>query len=642
MRFHKNFTATDWSGDWRALLGLLPYLLEYKGRVVGAMLCLILAKLANVAVPWALKHIVDNLDASNAQLIAVPLSLVLAYGLLRFGSTLFSELRDAVFARVTERAMRRIGLKVFEHLHRMELDFHLSRQTGGLSRDIERGTSGISFLLRFMLFNILPTLLEIGLVAGILLFNYDAAFALIICGAVGVYILFSVLVTEWRTQFVRSANAMDSASNTRAIDSLLNFETVKYFANEAYEAERYDTNLAAWETARMKNRLSLVALNTGQGLIIAIAITAIMLLAARQVVNGSMTLGDLVLMNAYMIQLFIPLNFLGFVYREIKNALANIERMLVLLQQTPKIVDAINAQPLRIQRNSHADFIAEPPAAHTVVANDQKYLPAEIQFNNVSFGYTAQRPILHNVSFTIAAGSKVAVVGPSGAGKSTLARLLFRFYDVDAGAIRIAGQDIREITQTSLRLAIGVVPQDTVLFNDTLFYNIQYGNPQHSDQASVERAAHLAHLDGFIEQLPDGYQTLVGERGLKLSGGEKQRVAIARVLLKNPGILIFDEATSSLDSQSEQAILHALNEVAQNHTTLAIAHRLSTIVDADQIIVLDQGRIVEQGTHNSLLAQAGLYADLWQQQSKSQALTAVDGGAVQTTHGSDNSDVASF
>lgn len=589
---------SNWSGDWKALAGLMPYLLEFKGRVIGAMLFLVLAKLANVAVPIVLKYIVDELDTTTGQLVSIPLSLLLAYGVLRFATTLFSELRDAVFARVAERAMRRVGLAVFEHLHRMELDFHLSRRTGGLSRDIERGTTGISFLLRFMLFNIVPTLFEIALVAGILLFAYDVWFALITLFAVLVYVAFSVVITEWRTRFVREANEMDSLSNTRAIDSLINFETVKYFANEKYEAEQYDANLASWEAARMKNRLSLVMLNCGQGLIIAASITLMMILAARHVAAGTMTLGDLVLVNAYMIQLFIPLNFLGFVYREIKNALANIERMLDLLKQSPKIIDKPDAPSL------------EPDGG-------------AIKFENVSFGYGPQRRILDNISFEIPAGHKIAIVGPSGAGKSTIARLLFRFYDVDSGAITINGQDIRDVSQASLRQAIGVVPQDTVLFNNTLQYNIQYGQPD-ADESSIRRVAQQAHLESFVEQLPDGYQTMVGERGLKLSGGEKQRVAIARTLLKNPSIMIFDEATSSLDSTSEKFILQALNEAAENRTTLAIAHRLSTIVDADSIIVLDHGKVVEQGTHAELLRKQGLYAQLWEHQKQKEAINTGD------------------
>ncbi len=550
MRRANNIPETNWSGDWQAIKSLTPYLLEFPARVFGALAFMLLAKLANVAVPVVLKYVVDDLDGDVAQLVSVPLALLIAYGALRFCRSFFGELRDAVFNRVSERAMRRIGLKVFNHLHQLELDFHLSRRTGGLSRDIERGTSGISFLLRFMLFNILPTLIELALIVGILLINYSVWYAFITFIAVVAYIGFSVAVTEWRTHFVREANEKDSESNTRAIDSLLNFETVKYFGNEQYEAEQYDERLASWEEARMKNRMSLVALNSGQALIISAAITILMIMAAGDVVAGNMTLGDLVLVNAFMIQLFIPLNFLGFVYREIKNALANIEQMFRLLGTASKVVDSEDASPL------------QPDGG-------------EVRFEGVNFSYKPDRQILHNVSFTIPAGQKIAIVGPSGSGKSTIARLLFRFYDVNAGAIRINDQDIRSVSQASLRRAIGVVPQDTVLFNDTIHYNIAYGDPDASD-AAIERAARMAHLEQFIERLPQGYATRVGERGLKLSGGEKQRIAIARTLLKDPCIMIFDEATSSLDSSAEKAILAALEEAAQDHTTLVIAHRLST------------------------------------------------------------------
>ncbi len=580
----------DARANWRIIISLLPYLREFRGRVALALLFLLLAKLATVTVPVALKFIVDSLDSEQSRIIAVPLAMLLAYGLLRFGSVFFGELRDAVFARVAERAMRRAALQVFRHLHNLDLNFHLSRRTGGLSRDIERGTTGMSFLLRFMLFNIIPTLVEIALVAVILLAAFEPRYVLVVLAAVGVYIAFSVVVTEWRTRHVRESNELDSRSNTRAIDSLLNYETVKYFNNEDYEAAQYDQNLEDWERARMKTRLSLAALNSGQAFIIAAAVTVMMVMAAYQVAAGELSLGDLVMINAYMIQLFIPLNFLGFVYREIRQALINIERMFGLLGQPARVEDAPDAKPL-------------------VAAG------GEVRFEQVSFAYREDRPILKDVSFTIPAGHKVAIVGSSGAGKSTIARLLFRFYDVDAGRITVNGQDIRDVTQQSLRAAIGVVPQDTVLFNDTIYYNIAYGRPDASRE-EVERAARLAHLDGFIQQLPEGFETKVGERGLKVSGGEKQRIAIARMLLKNPPILIFDEATSSLDSASEQAILAALNEVAQRRTTLAIAHRLSTIMDADNIIVLDQGRVVEQGTHPELLAARGVYAQLWANQKQ--------------------------
>ncbi len=580
----------DQAPNWRVLADLWPYLLEFRGRVLLSLALLVGAKLATVAVPVALKYIVDYLEqgGSTDMLVGVPLALVLAYGALRFCSTFFGELRDAVFARVAERAMRRVSLRVFEHLHRLELSFHLSRRTGGLARDIERGTNGISFLLRFTLFNVVPTLLEIAMVAVILYIAFSPGYVLTVIAAVLVYVLFSVRVTEWRTRFVRESNAMDNQSNTRAVDSLLNYETVKYFGNEHYEARRYDEDLAEWERARLKNRLSLAALNSGQALIIALSMTVIMFMAVREVGSGAISLGDLTMINAYMIQLFIPLNVLGFIYREIRQAMVNIERMFALLQQPPAVVDRPDAKALRADGGA-------------------------IEFDSVSFGYHTQRQILHGVSFTVPAGHKVAVVGPSGAGKSTIARLLFRFYEVDGGAVRINGQDLREVSQDSLREAIGVVPQDTVLFNDSIYYNIAYGRPDASAE-EVHRAARLAHLEQFIEQLPAGYDTIVGERGLKLSGGEKQRIAIARVLLKDPPILVLDEATSSLDSNAERVILAALDEVSRRRTTLAIAHRLSTIRDAEQILVLDGGRIVEQGDHDSLLARGGLYARLWYQQ----------------------------
>jgi len=580
--------------NWRIIASLMPYLLEFRGRVFLALAFLTIAKLATVAIPLSLKYIVDHLDNPADALVAVPVALLLGYGLLRFSSVFFGELRDAVFARVAERAMRRVSLKVFEHLHRLDLTFHLSRRTGGLARDIERGTNGISFLLRFMLFNIIPTLLEIAMVAVILFIAFSPGFVLTVVFSVAVYILFSVLVTEWRTRFVRESNERDNQSNTRAIDSLLNFETVKYFGNEQFESDRYDLGLAAWEEARMKNRLSLAALNSGQALIIAGAVTVMMVMAASQVASGQMTLGDLVMINAYMIQLFIPLNFLGFVYREIRQALVNIERLFGLLEQPAKVTDRADADDLLCRQGT-------------------------VRFEGVGFGYHPERAILKDVSFEIPAGHKVAVVGSSGAGKSTIARLLFRFYDVGAGRITVDGRDVRDVHQHSLRQAIGVVPQDTVLFNESIYYNIAYGRPDASRE-EVMRAVQLAHLDNFIMQLPEGMDTVVGERGLKVSGGEKQRIAIARMLLKDPPILVFDEATSSLDTGSEQAILEALNEVARRRTTLAIAHRLSTIMDADNIIVLDQGRIVEQGRHPDLLRQGGLYASLWAHQQEERQL----------------------
>ena len=589
-----NDYPADHKPDWKVISGLWPYLAEFRGRVVLALALLVLAKLATVATPVALKYIVDYLDQNRGadMLLWIPLVLVVGYGSLRFGATLFSELRDAVFARVAERAMRRVSLRIFEHLHQRELGFHLDRKTGGLARDIERGTNGISFLLRFTLFNIVPTILEILLVAGILLVVFNVGYVLAILVAVVVYVVFSIRITEWRTKFVREANARDNQSNSRAIDSLLNYETVKYFNNERYEAQLYDQNLDDWEQARLKNRLSLATLNAGQALIIGVAMIVIMAMAVGEVASGEITLGDFTMINAYLLQLFIPLNALGFVYREIRQALVNVERLFKLLGDEPVIQDA-------------------PDAEELVVAN------AEVRFDHIHFAYRPDRPILQDVNFAIPAGHTVAVVGASGAGKSTLARLLFRFYDVDQGSIRIDGQDIRQVTQASLRSVIGVVPQDTVLFNDTLYRNLAYGNPAASEQ-QVYRAARLAHLEDFIHSLPDGYDTKVGERGLKLSGGEKQRVAIARVILKNPPLLILDEATSSLDSLSEQAILSALKEVSQQRTTLVIAHRLSTIRDANTILVMDGGRIVESGSHQELLMTGGHYAHLWEQQHRSE------------------------
>jgi ATP-binding cassette subfamily B protein len=588
-----NDYPADHKPDWKIISGLWPYLAEFRGRVALSLALLVLAKLATVATPIALKYIVDYLDQNRGadMLLWIPVVLVVAYGALRFGATLFNELRDAVFARVAERAMRRVSLRVFEHLHQRELAFHLDRKTGGLARDIERGTNGISFLLRFTLFNIVPTLLEILLVAGILFVVFNVGYVLAILVAVVVYVVFSIKITEWRTKFVREANARDNQSNSRAIDSLLNYETVKYFNNERYEAQLYDVDLDDWEQARLKNRLSLAALNSGQALIIGLAMIVIMAMAVREVASGEITLGDFTMINAYLLQLFIPLNALGFVYREIRQALVNVERLFKLLGDKPAIEDAPDATELTVDKG-------------------------EVQFDHIHFAYRPDRPILRDVNFSIPAGHKVAVVGASGAGKSTLARLLFRFYDVDEGAIRIDGQDIRTVTQDSLRSAIGVVPQDTVLFNDTLYRNLAYGRPEATEE-EVYRAARMAHLEDFIHSLPEGYETKVGERGLKLSGGEKQRVAIARVILKNPPLLILDEATSSLDSLSEQAILTALKEVSQRRTTLVIAHRLSTVMDADSILVMEGGKIVESGHHQDLLARNGHYARLWFQQHQS-------------------------
>lgn len=555
---------------------------------------LVLAKVATVATPIALKYIVDYLDLHRGtdMLLWVPLILVGTYGALRFSSTLFSELRDAIFARVAERAMRNVSLRVFRHLHNRELAFHLDRKTGGLARDIERGTRGISFLLRFTLFNIVPTLLEILMVTTILLVAFNVSYVVAILLSITAYVVFSIRVTEWRTGFVREANQRDNESNTRAIDSLLNYETVKYFNNERFEAEQYDAGLDLWEQARLKNRLSMAVLNTGQAFIIGVSLIVIMTMAVREVASGQMTLGDFTMVNAYLIQLFVPLNALGFVYREIRQSLVNVERLFALLLEAPTIEDAPTAKPLTVHQG-------------------------EIVFDDVHFNYHSDRPILQGVSFVIPAGHTVAVVGASGAGKSTLARLLFRFFDVNNGSIKIDGQDVRHITQDSLRTAIGVVPQDTVLFNDTIYNNLAYGRPSASEE-EVHKAARQANLDSFIQSLPNGYNTKVGERGLKLSGGEKQRVAIARVLLKNPPLLILDEATSSLDSISEQVILDALNEVRRQRTTLVIAHRLSTISDADNILVMEQGEIVESGRHHDLLEKNGYYARLWQQQQHHQ------------------------
>lgn len=577
--------------DWATLRTLFPYLWVYKWRVIAALGALIGAKMANVGVPLVLKRLIDGLaiDPAHPQaLLVLPVGALIAYGALRLSTTVFTELREFLFARVTQRAVRTIALKVFRHLHALSLRFHLNRQTGGMTRDIERGTRGVNSLISYSLFNVLPTLVEITLVLGYLAFNYDIWFTVITAGALATYITFTVVVTEWRTHFRRTMNELDSKANTKAIDSLINYETVKYFGNEDYEAKRYDAGLQHYENAAVRSQTSLSVLNTGQSLIIATAVTLILWRATEGVIAGTMSLGDLVLVNSFMIQLYIPLNFLGVIYREIKQALADMERLFGLLDQNREVADAPTAQAL-VTKGAH------------------------VVFSHVEFSYEAKRQILFDVDFAIPAGTTTAVVGHSGSGKSTLSRLLFRFYDVNRGSISIDGQDIRNVTQQSLRSSIGIVPQDTVLFNDTIEYNIAYGRPGAS-HADIVAAARAASIHEFIESLPDGYATMVGERGLKLSGGEKQRVAIARTLLKNPAILIFDEATSALDSKSEQAIQGQLKEIAKNRTTLVIAHRLSTIADAQQIIVLDHGRIVERGTHGSLLAARGLYAQMWERQ----------------------------
>ena len=589
--------AVKQRSDWRVVRMLLPYLLEFKGRVALALGFLIAAKVANVGVPLVMKRIIDSLDASTAVLV-LPFSLLLMYGLLRLSTTLFAELRDIVFVRVAKRAIRRAALQVFRHLHSLSLRFHLERQTGGVSRDIERGTRGISTMLSYMLFSIIPVILEFGLVAVVLLTKFDWRFPAVTFAAVAIYIGFTFWVTEWRMDIRRRANELDSKANSRAIDSLLNYETVKYFNNEEFEAGRYDENLRKFESAEVRNEASLGLLNIGQSLIIACAVTLLMVLAAQGVVEKKLTLGDLVLVNGLLIQLYIPLNFLGMVYREIKQSLTDMDKMFRLLKENREIAD--------------------PPGAQDLVLRG-----AKVSFERVDFFYDPKRQILHDVSFEIGAGKTVAVVGTSGSGKSTLARLLYRFYDVQLGRVAIDGQDIRQVTQKSVRAVIGIVPQDTVLFNDTIFYNIAYGRTEASREEVLE-AARAAHIHDFIVTLPDGYETGVGERGLKLSGGEKQRVAIARAILKNPSILIFDEATSALDSKSEKAIQEELARIAADRTTLVIAHRLSTIVDADQILVMEHGRIVERGTHRELLEKDATYAQMWrlQQQEEGEAIEA--------------------
>ena len=581
-------------GGFAVLRSLTPYLWDYRGRVGLALLCLVIAKLANVGVPLLLKQIVDTLDQTKAMLM-VPVFLLIGYGLLRFSTTLFTELRDTVFAKVAQQAIRRVALEVFQHLHALSLRFHLERQTGGMTRDIERGSRGIETLLRFAIFSILPTLLEMTLVGIIMVTKYDIWFAIITLGTLIVYIISTIVITEWRTKFRRAMNEMDSRASTKAIDSLLNYETVKYFGNEEFEVKRYDENLKRWETASVRSATSLSGLNITQSLLIAGGLTLLMYRASSGVAAGTLTLGDLVLVNTLLIQLYIPLNFLGMIYREIKQALVDMDKMFTLLRVNAEIQDAPDARELVVTRGA-------------------------VTFSHVDFAYDQRRQILSDVDFQIAPGSKVAVVGSSGAGKSTLSRLLFRFYEVSAGGISIDGQDIRHVTQKSLRSAIGIVPQDTVLFNDTIYYNIAYGKPDATREEIIQAAKH-AHIHDFIETLPDKYDSMVGERGLKLSGGEKQRVAIARTVLKNPSILVFDEATSALDSKTEKIIQAELREVSRDHTTLVIAHRLSTIVDADQILVMDHGKIIERGSHRELLALNGAYARMWTLQQEQEART---------------------
>ncbi|MEL0587258.1 MAG: ABC transporter ATP-binding protein/permease [Candidatus Thiodiazotropha sp. (ex. Lucinoma kazani)] len=584
--------------DYHNLRNMLPFLWEYRGRALFALGCLVLAKFANVGIPLVLKEIVDLLEKGDRTLLVLPLFLLLGYGALRLSSSLFNELRDAIFARVRYRAMRNLSSRVLSHLHELSLRFHLERQTGAISRDLERGTRSVSTILNYMVFSIIPMVVEFSLVAAVLLTQYEIIFTLVTFGTVAVYVGFTLAITEWRMEYRHTMNRLDSQANSQALDSLINYETVKYFGNESLELKRFDETLSRWEDNAVKSQTSMSLLNFGQGGIIAIGVTLVMIFAANGVVTGSMSLGDLVLVNAFMLQLFIPLNFLGMVYRQIKYSLADMDLIFKLLEKQPEITDVADATSLQLGGG-------------------------EVRFEQVDFSYQVERQILSQVDFVIRAGEKVAVVGHSGAGKSTLSRLLFRFYDVTGGCITVDDQDIRQLTRQSLRSAIGIVPQDTVLFNDTILYNLAYGRPD-ANRDEIEEAARIAHIADFIEQLPDGFQTVVGERGLKLSGGEKQRVAIARAMLKRPRILIFDEATSSLDSKTEQAIQETLREVAKHHTTLVIAHRLSTVVDADRILVMERGRIVEQGTHQQLLMQNGLYHQMWQlQQKEKQVLEAI-------------------
>jgi len=582
--------------DWATLARLFPYLWTYKWRVIVALVFVVGAKVANVSVPILLKDIVDGMSfrpGNPAMVLVVPMALLFAYGALRLSATMLNELRELIFAKATQGAARSIALQTFEHLHALSLRFHLERQTGGMTRDIERGVRGIESLIQFLLFSLLPTLLEVIMVVTILSVKFDLWFAWITLAALVAYIIFTVLVTEWRTKFRREANEFDSAAHTKAVDSLLNYETVKYFNNEQFEASRYDVSLEQLRKARLKSQTTLSLLNTGQQLIIATGLVAMLWRATQGVVDGSMTLGDLVMVNAFTIQVFVPLNFLGVIYREIKQSLTDLEKMFGLMEREREVADVAGAQALQLSEST------------------------SLAFENVSFHYDPARPILHHISFEIPPGKTVAVVGPSGSGKSTLARLLYRFYDVQQGRILIEGQDIKQVTQASVRQAIGIVPQDTVLFNDTVEYNIAYGKPG-ATRVQVEEAAASAHIHNFIAATPLGYATMVGERGLKLSGGEKQRVAIARTLLKNPPILIFDEATSALDSANERAIQAELQSVARNKTTLVIAHRLSTVVDAHEILVMEAGRIIERGNHAALMALQGRYAEMWALQQSSE------------------------
>ncbi|MGV6826635.1 MAG: ABCB family ABC transporter ATP-binding protein/permease [bacterium] len=569
---------------------MLPFFREFQGRAIFVLVCLVLSKIANVGVPLVLKEIVDTLESKPEQVLVLPVMLLLAYGVLKLSASLFNELRDVVFAKVRYRAMRRLTTSLLRHLHQLSLGFHLSRKTGAISRDLERGTRSVSSIMNYLAFSILPIVVEFLLVAGILLTNYDITYTLVTFGTVAIYMGFTFAITEWRMDFRHHMNQLESEANGRAFDSLINYETVKYFGNEDLELSRIDDTLSGWEHWAVRSQTSMSLLNFGQGAIIALGVTAVMFVAANDVVNGNITIGDLVLVNAFLLQLFIPLGFLGIVYRQIKYSLADMDLVFKLLEREPEITDRANAGEIVLRQG-------------------------DIRFENVGFYYQPERQILFDVDFEVPAGHKVAVVGHSGAGKSTLSRLLYRFYDVTGGRILIDDQDIREVTQGSLRHQIGIVPQDTVLFNDTIYYNIAYGNPS-ADRAAIERAAEAAQIKSFIEGLPDGWETVVGERGLKLSGGEKQRVAIARAILKQPRILIFDEATSSLDSRTEQAIQQTLRQVAEHHTTLVIAHRLSTITDANEILVMEQGRIVERGTHESLLQDRGLYAEMWELQQR--------------------------